>query len=62
MSNLGVQPVDNNVEKCLADLMNLQSDVAEELNITNPEIVFRLSTVHEVTSKLPVTKAEFLQL
>ena len=56
------QPVDKNLEKCQADLMNLRSDVAKELNITNPEIVFRLNTVHEMTSKLPVTKEEFLQL
>ena len=55
------QPVDKNLEKCLADLMNLRSDVAKELNI-NPEIVFRLSTIHEMTNKLPVTKEEFLQL
>ena len=56
------QPVDKNLEKCQADLMNLRSDVAKELNITNPEIVFRLSTVHEMTSKLPATKEEFLRL
>lgn len=53
------QPVDKNLE---ANLMNLRSDVAKKLNIINPEIVFRLSTVHEMTSKLPVTKEEFLQL
>lgn len=53
------QPV---VENCLTDLTNLRSIVAKELNITNPEAVFRLNTIHEMANKSPLTKEEFLQL
>ena len=56
------QPVDKNLESCLADLTSLRSNIAKELNITNPEAVFRLSTIQEMANKSPITKEEFLQL
>jgi len=54
------QPVDKNLEACLTDLTNLCNNISKQLNISNPEIVFRISTIHKMVNKSPATKEDFL--
>jgi len=56
------QPVDKNLEACLTDLTKLRSNISKQLNISNPEIVFTINTIHEMANKSPATKEDFLQL
>jgi len=51
-----------NLEACLTDLTNLCNNISKQLNISNPEIVFRISTIHKMVNKSPATKEDFLKL